>query len=261
MVEEDVPSTSTAVTIPSVPRRSGRVSLPTDRYIGMVEESVREDLLLLDSNEPATYRGAMTSYDSKLWLEAMQSKIDSMHTNQVWDLVDLPDKVQPLQCKWLYKIKRSLDRQRDIYKAQLVAKGFTQVQGLHYDQIFAPVMMLRSIRIILAIAAFHDYEIWQMDVKTAFLNGYLEEELYIIQPEGFTDPKYPKKVCKLKRSIYGLKQVSRSWNHRFDEVIKQNGFIQSVEEPCLYIKSSGSIIVFFFGKRLVKEPLPNERLG
>ncbi|KAL9224968.1 hypothetical protein vseg_000943 [Gypsophila vaccaria] len=174
----------------------------------------------------------------------MQSEIDSMHTNQVWYLVDFPDNVRPLQFKWLYKIKRSLDGQPDVYKARFFAKGFTQVQGLHYDEIFALVVMLRSIRIILAIAAFHDYEIWQMDVKTAFLNGYLEEELYMIQPEGFTDPKYPKKVCKLKRSIYGLKQASWSWNHRFDEVIKHNGFTRSVEEPCLYIKSSGSKIVF-----------------
>ena len=243
-MEEAVPSTSTAVTIPEEPRRTGRVSHPPDRYIGMVEEGNREDILLLESDEPATYRGAMASSDSKLWLEAMQSEIDSMYENEVWDLVDLPDKVRPLQCKWLYKIKRSLDGQPDTYKARLVAKGFTQVQGLHYDEIFAPVVMLRSIRIILAIAAFHDYEIWQMDVKTAFLNGYLEEELYMIQPEGFIDPKHPRKVCKLKRSIYGLKQASRSWNHRFDQVIKEYGFKRSVEEPCLYIKSSGSKIAF-----------------
>ncbi|KAL9226006.1 hypothetical protein vseg_001867 [Gypsophila vaccaria] len=128
-MEEDVPSTSTAVAIPPVPRRSGRVSLPPDRYIGIIEDSGREDLLLLDSNEPATYKGAMTCSDSKLWLEAMQSEIDSMHTNQVWDLVDLPDKVRPLQCKWLYKIKRSLDGQPDIYKAQLVAKGLLKCKG------------------------------------------------------------------------------------------------------------------------------------
>ncbi|KAL9239143.1 hypothetical protein vseg_013493 [Gypsophila vaccaria] len=156
-MEEDVLSSSTTVAIPPEHRRSGRVSLPPDRYIGMVEESGREDLLLLDSDEPATYKGAMTCSDSKLWLEPMQSEIDSMHTNQVWDLVDLPDKVRPLQCKWLYKIKRSLDGQPDVYKARLVAKGFTQVQGLHYDEIFALIVMLRSIRIILAIAAFHDY--------------------------------------------------------------------------------------------------------
>jgi len=243
-MEESVPSTSTTVSIPPEPRRSGRSSLPPDRYIGMVEECKEENVLLLESNEPATYKGAMACSDSKLWLEAMQSEIDSMYENDVWDLVDLPDKVRPLQCKWLYKIKQSLEGQPDTYKARLVAKGFTQVPGVHYDEIFAPVVMLRSIRIILAIAAYHDYEIWQMDVKTAFLNGYLEEDLYMVQPEGFTDPKNPKKVCKLKRSIYGLKQASRSWNHRFDQVIKENGFHRSVEEPCLYIKSSGSKIVF-----------------
>ena len=125
-----------------------------------------------------------------------------------------------------------------------MAKGFTQVHGLHYDETFAPVAMLRSIRIVLAIAAFHNYEVWQMDVKTAFLNGFLEEEVYMIQPEGYIDIHNPKKVCKLKRSIYGLKQASRNWNHRFDHAIKQNGFTRSVEEPCLYMKFSGSNVVY-----------------
>ena len=104
-MEEDVPSTSAAVTVPPEPRRSGRTSLPPDRYIGMVEEGSREDVLLLQSDEPATYKGAMTCSDSKLWQKAMQSEIDSMYENDVWDLVDLPDQVRPLQCKWLYKIK------------------------------------------------------------------------------------------------------------------------------------------------------------
>ena len=85
--------------------------------------------------------------------------------------------------------------------------------------------MLKSVRIMLAIAAFYDYEIWQMDVKTAFLNGFLEEELYMMQPEGFIDPKDANKVCKLQRSIYGLVQASRSWNKHFDSVIKAYGFI------------------------------------
>jgi len=141
-------------------------------------------------------------------------------------------------------VKNGIEGHDDVYKARLVAKGFSQVHGLHYDETFAPVAMLRSIRILLAIAAFHDYEVWQMDVKTAFLNGYLEEDVYMMQPEGFVDPKNPNKVCKLKRSIYGLKQASRSWNHRFNHVIKENGFTRSVEEPCLYMKFSGSNVVF-----------------
>ena len=105
-------------------------------------------------------------------------------------------------------------------KHDLCVKGFRQVQGIDYDETFSLVAMLKSVRIMLAIAAFYDYEIWQMDVKTAFLNGFLEEELYMMQPEGFVNPKGANKVCKLQRSIYGLVQASRSWNIRFDEMIK-----------------------------------------
>ena len=112
-----------------------------------------------------------------------------------------------------------------VYKARLVAKGYRKFQGVDYDETFSPVAKLKSVRIMLAIAAFYDYEIWQMDVKTAFLNGFLKEELYMMQPEDFIDPKGANKVCKLQRSIYGLVQASRSWNNCFDSVIKAYGFI------------------------------------
>ena len=128
---------------------------------------------------------------------------------------------------------------------RLVAKGYGQVQGIDYDETYSPVAMLKSVRIILAIAAYFDYEIWQMDVKTAFLHGNLTEDVYMIHPEGFVDPTSTSKVCKLKRSIYGLKQASRSWNIRFDEVVTDLGFIKSEEDSFLYKKLSGSSIVFF----------------
>ena len=98
------------------------------------------------------------------------------------------------------------------YKARLVAKGYHQRQGIDFDETFSPVAMIKSIRIMLAIAAYHDYEIWQMDVKTAFLNGNLLEDVYMTQPDGFTIPEHANKVCKLQRSIYGLKQAFRTWN-------------------------------------------------
>ena len=104
--------------------------------------------------------------------------------------------------------------------------------------------MLKSVRIMLAIAAFYDYEIWQMDVKTAFLTGFLEEELYMMQPGGFVNPKDANKICKLQRSIYGLVQPSRSWIIRFDEVIKAFGFVQTFGEACIYKKVSGSTTSF-----------------
>src|SRR4051812_25976575 len=129
----------------------------------------------------------------------------------------------------IFKRKTDADGNVTIHKARLVAKGFLQVQGLDYDETFSPVAMLKSVWILLAIAAYFDYEIWQMDVKTTFLNGNLEENVYMIQPEGFVAPKDAGKVCKLKRSIYGLKQASRSWNLRFDEVVKSFGFIQNGE--------------------------------
>ncbi|GJW46078.1 retrotransposon protein, putative, ty1-copia subclass [Tanacetum coccineum] len=112
------------------------------------------------------------------------------------------------------------------------------------NEMFSSVADIRAIRILIAIAAFYDYEIWQMDVKTFFLNGYLDKDIYMVQPEGFVDPKHPRKVCKLQRSIYGLKQTSRSWNKRFDEEIKRFGFTQNLDEPCVYQKASGSNVTF-----------------
>ena len=129
-------------------------------------------------------------------------------------------------------------------KLDLSKKVFDKVQGVDYDEIFSLVAMLKSVRIMLAIAAFYDYEIWQMDVKTAFLNGFLEEELYMMQPEGFVDPKGANKVCKLQRSIHGLVQASRSWNKRFDSMIKAYSFIQTCGEACIYKKVSGSTTTF-----------------
>ena len=124
-------------------------------------------------------------------------------------------------------------------KLNLSQKVFNKFK--EYDETFSPVVMLKSVRIMLAIAAFYDYEIWQMDVKTAFLNGFLEEELYMMQPGGFVNPKGANKICKLQRSIYGLVQASRSWNICFDELIKAYGFIQTFEEACIYKKVSGAL--------------------
>ena len=148
-----------------------------------------------------------------------------MYENKVRTLTDLPDDRRAIENKWIFKKNTDADGNITIYKARLVAKGYRQVQGVDYDETFSPVAKLKSVRIMLAIAAYYDYEIWQMDVKTAFLNGHLKEELYMMQPEGFVDPKNANNVCKLQRSIYGLVQASRSWNIRFDEMIKAIGFM------------------------------------
>ena len=119
-------------------------------------------------------------------------------------------------------------------KLDLLRKFFKQVQGVDYNETFSPVAMLKSVQIMLAIAAF--YEIWQMDNKTAFFNGFIKEDLYMMQPEGFVNPKGANKMCKLQRSIYGLVQASRSWNIRFDKLIKAYRFMQTCGEACIYKK-------------------------
>ncbi|KAK1645139.1 hypothetical protein QYE76_062944 [Lolium multiflorum] len=222
------------------PRRSTRERATPDWYDPCL------NVMIVDNNDedPATYEEAMMSPDSNKWQEAMKSEMGSMYDNKVWTLVDLPDSRKAVENKWIFKRKTDADGNITVYKARLVAKGFRQIQGVDYDETFSPVAKLKSVRILLAIAAFFDYEIWQMDVKTAFLNGDIEEELYMVQPKGFVDPKNVDKVCKLQRSIYGLKQASRSWNRRFDKVIKDFGFIQCHGEACIYKKVSGSSVAF-----------------
>ncbi|KAK1558179.1 hypothetical protein QYE76_027154, partial [Lolium multiflorum] len=203
------------------PRRSTRDRATPDWYDPCL------NVMIVDNNDedPATYEEAMMSPDSNKWQEAMKSEMGSMYDNKVWTLVELPDSRKAVENKWIFKRKTDADGNITVYKARLVAKGFRQIQGVDYDETFSPVAKLKSVRILLAIAAFFDYEIWQMDVKTAFLNGDIEEELYMVQPKGFVDPKNADKVCKLQRSIYGLKQASRSWNRRV--LISVKGYLNN----------------------------------
>ncbi|GJR99355.1 retrotransposon protein, putative, ty1-copia subclass, partial [Tanacetum coccineum] len=160
---------------------------------------------------------ALLDPESNKWLNAMNVEMQSMKDNEVWDLVELPFNGKIVGSKWLFKKKTDMDGAVHTYKARLVAKGYTQTLGIDYEETFSPVADIRAIRILIAIAAFYDYEIWQMDVKTAFLNGYLSEEVYMEQPEGFVNPKYP--------------------NRKF-------GFTQNRDEPCVYLKASGSNVTF-----------------
>ena len=223
-------------------RRSDRLRSEPERYGFLVSES--NEVEVIENDEPTSYQEAMSTPDSDKWLGAMESEIQSMDDNQVWNLIDPPEGVKTIGCKWVFKKKTDMDGKVHTWKARLVAKRYRQIHGIDYDETFSPVAMLKSIRILISIAAYYDYEIWQMDVKTAFLNGRLLEDVYMTQPEGFVDPKNPNKVCKLQRSIYGLKQASRSWNLRFDELVKEFGFIKNEDEPCVYKKISGSIVLF-----------------
>ncbi|GKA03524.1 retrotransposon protein, putative, ty1-copia subclass [Tanacetum coccineum] len=157
-----------------------------------------EEHSLGDLNKPTSYKAAMLDPESNKWLDAMNAEMQSMIDNKVWVLVDLPPNCKTVGSKWIFKKKTNMDGIVHTYKARLVAKGYTQLYGVDYEETFSPVADIRAIRILISIAAFYDYEIWQMDVKTAFLNGYLDENIYMVQLEGFVDPKHPRKCFAMK---------------------------------------------------------------
>ncbi|GKA33915.1 retrotransposon protein, putative, ty1-copia subclass [Tanacetum coccineum] len=229
--------------------RSERTHRAPDRLCLNVEA---EEHSLGDLNEPTSYKVAMLDSESNKCIDAINAEIQSMIDNMVWVLVDLPPGCKTIRCKWIFKKKTDMDGIIHTYKAHLVAKGYTQLYEVDYEETFSPFADIRAIRILISIAVFYDYEIWQMDVKTAFLNGYLDKDIYMVQPEGFVNPNHPKKVRKLQRSIYGLKQASRSWNKRFDEEIKRFSFEQNLDEPYVYQKASGNNVTFLIlSKRLI----------
>ena len=196
------------------------------------------------ANDPETFSQAMNCRESKLWYDAMIEEMNSMATNKVWDLVTLPNGVKAIGCRWVFKTKKDSLGNIERYKARLVAKGFTQEEGIDYTETFSLVSKKDSFRMVMALVAHFDLELHQMDVKTAFLNGDLEEEVYMKQPEGFSSSDGEQLVCKLKKSIYGLKQASRQWYLKFHDVISSFGFEENVMDQCIYQKVSGSKIWF-----------------
>ncbi|GJW41289.1 putative retrotransposon protein [Tanacetum coccineum] len=183
-------------------RRSTRTRHPTDRlclYDDVEEHELR------DLGEPAKYKAALLDPESDKWLNAMNVKMQSMKDNEVWELVELPPNAKTVGHKWLFKKKTNMDGAVHTYKARLVAKGFTQTLGIDYEETFSLVADIRAIRIRIAIAAFYDYEIWQIDVKTAFLNGYLNEEVYMEQIEGASTPAKIRRMQNIPyASVVGL---------------------------------------------------------
>ncbi|WJZ86369.1 hypothetical protein VitviT2T_005829 [Vitis vinifera] len=174
----------------------------------------------------------------------MKDEMSSMRCNDVWDHVELPNDAKVIGCKWVFKTKKDSLGNTERYKAKLVAKGFTQKKGIDYTETFSPVSKKDSLHIILTLVAYFDLELQQMDVKTAFLNEELEEEVYMKQPEGFPSSDGEKLVCKLKKSIYGLKQASRQWYLKFHNIIYSFGFVENVMDQYIYLKVNRSKVYF-----------------
>lgn len=221
--------------------RERRFALSDDYIVYLQEHEVENGM---SKDDPINFRQAMESSNSHKWIEAMNEEYKSMQDNKVWELVSLPVGAKPVGCKWIFKTKRDSNGNVKRYKARLVVKGFTQKEGIDFKETFSPVSSKDSFRTIMALVAYFDLELHQMDVKTAFLNGDIKETIYMVQPENFVSGDPKNMVCKLTKSIYGLKQASRQWYFKFHQVLTSYGFETNVVDECVYHKFSGSKYIF-----------------
>lgn len=193
---------------------------------------------------PKDYQGAMESEKAENWKNAMQEEMESICGHQVWKLVPREKNIKVVKSKWVYTVKENLDGSIQKYKAKLVAVGYSQKEGIDYDQSFAPVVKLESFRYLIAMASIRKFQIRQYDVTTAYLYGTLEIPVYLEQPKGFVDAGRPDYVCQLQRSLYGLPQSDRSWNEKFDKTLKKIGLQPIPEDPCVYkLETEGKTII------------------
>jgi len=173
----------------------------------------------------------------------MNKEIDALMANDTWDFVDLSIGKKAISSKWIYKVKLKSDGSLERFKARLVIRGFTQQYGIDYQEVFSPVVKMATIRSIIAIAASKGWNLFQLDVNNAFLHGDLEEEVYMEVPKGIPNPS--NKVCRLKKSLYGLKQTSRQWFSKLRSALISLGYQQSKNDYPLFInRSSNSITVY-----------------
>lgn len=189
--------------------------------------------------EPSTVEEALKQDDSAEWKKAINEELESHRVNNTWELTNLPLGRNPIKAKWVFKVKED-----GRYKARLVAKGCSQKYGIDYDETYSPVVRYASIRLLMALAVQRDLNIYQMDAVTAFLQGDLEEDIYMRQPEGFDDGSG--RVCKLNRSIYGLKQSGRLWNIKLDQALYRFGLKRAKNDPCIYFNSKLTIFITIY---------------
>ena len=205
--------------------------------------------------EPATLEEALSSEDAALWRRAMDEEMASLLANDTWTLEKTPPGITPIPVKWVFKIKRDANGNIERYKARLVAKGFKQREGIDYEEVFAPVSKYATLRTVLAVAAAEDLDLHQLDIKTAFLNGELEEDVYVRQPPGYEEGGGGM-ACHLRKALYGLKQAPRAWHLRLKAEMETMGFTQSEADPGLFIRKGGglAIIVTYVDDLMIATP-------
>lgn len=240
-------------------RRSERVPKPKRMDDFYVYNSQINEL-----GDPLSEEEALKRSDADCWIKAMNEEYQSLIENNTWTLQDLPDGRKVIDNKWVFKTK--IDAAGNVrYKARLVIKGCAQKKGFDYDETYSPVVKFSSIRYLMALAAKHDLDIDQMDAVTAFLQGDLNEDIYMVQPRGFSENK---KVCHLNKAIYGLKQASRAWNKKLDAALIETGLKRSKVDQCIYYNTENDNMLFvavyvddlliFSNSKILKEKLKDE---
>jgi hypothetical protein len=176
----------------------------------------------------------------QVWKDSMLEEYRSILKNNVWDIVPRPKDKSVVSSKWIYKIKHAVDGSVENFKARFVASGFTQKEGIDYEETFAPVARYTSIQTIIALTFVLGWKLHQMDVKTTFLNGKIEQKVFVEQPDGFVLHNKGTHLCKLRKALYGLKKASRVWYDRIDDFLKSLGFQKSDVDANLYFKVRGN---------------------
>lgn len=199
-----------------------------------------EELLVMGIDEPVNYSQAAKE---EKWRRAMKHEIDAVEKNGTWELTELPPGRKPIELKWIYKIKRDAAGQIIKHKARIVAKGYVQKQGVDYEEVFAPVTRLETIRLILALAAKNSWEVNHLEVKTAFLNGEILEEVYVTQLEGFVKRGKEHLVCRLLKALYGLKQAPRAWYSKLNKSLSEIGFVRCPYDQAVYTRRVGNDVL------------------
>ncbi|GKB03006.1 retrovirus-related pol polyprotein from transposon TNT 1-94 [Tanacetum coccineum] len=196
--------------------------------------------LTVSTAEPKNIKEVMAN---SAWIEEMQEELHQFDRLQVWELIDKPFGKTVIKIKWLWKNKKDEDQTVIRNKARLVAKGYAQEEGIDFEGSFALVCLLEAVRIFVAYAAHKSFPIYQMDVKTEFLNGPLKEEVYVAQPDGFIDPGHPEKVYRLRKALYGLKQAPRAWYDELSNFLMSKGFTKCTIDPTLFAIRYGEDIL------------------
>jgi hypothetical protein len=194
---------------------------------------------IIDS-EPSSFKEAA---GQQVWKDAMMEEYQSIMKNDIWDIVLRPKGKSVVTSKWIYKIKHTADGSIEKYKARFIARGFSQKEGVDYEETFSPVARYTSIRMVISLASVMGWKIHQMDVKTTFLNGVIEEEVYIEKPQGFEVHGKESHVCRLKKALYGLKQAPRAWYSRIDGYLQSLSFTKSEADPNLYLLQVGKSLL------------------